>query len=184
MLVKSAPVEMFDDMLKAWQAIPRVQGSKLPLKASFSPAVLRQHLQNIGMAEYLGDGKLIIRLAGTNSREFWGEEVTGADYYNMPGIVSQEVMLPSIVVESVLAQPCGLRSLREVEGEDGNTWVGDVFSVPLCNEKAEPVYLLYGYRVFPKDVKGVQAWEPQFADLSSARLVGATFVDLGYGVPE
>jgi hypothetical protein len=183
MFVKTAPVEMFDDMLKAWQDLPRLDGAKIPGKKAFNPAALSKYLQNIGLAEHVGDGKLIIRLAGTNSREFWGEEVTGSDYHKLPGVTSEEVMVPPMIIESVLNQPCGMRSLREAEDTEGYTWKCDMFSLPFSGDSSESKFLLYGYRIYPKDESQPQAWEPGLADLSTARLVAAEFVDLGFGVP-
>ena len=174
---------MFDDMLEAWRAAPLADGEPIPRKKAFKPATISQHLHNIGLAEHLGEGRLRIRLAGSNSWEFWGSETTGADYHDMPGEVPDDVMMPPMILMALFNQPCGMRSLREAVDNDGNIWQCDMFSLPFANDEGIAAYLLYGYRIFPVDESRPQAWEPGFADLSTATLLGATFVDLGFGVP-
>jgi hypothetical protein len=181
--VKVAPESMFDDILTAWKALPRPDGFLLPTKKSFSPVSLRKHLQNLGIAEHKGQGRLVVRLAGTNSREFWGEEVTGRKYDQFPGGAPEEVLLPPEVIGALFNQPCGMHSLREAEDKEGNPWQSSIFSLPLADNEGTAKFLLYGFRVFPLDESLPAMWEPGFADLSTARLISAEFVDIGYGTP-
>jgi len=183
MYVQSAPNSLFDDMLQVWRGLPCTGGAKVPAKKSFSPSALAKHLQNLGIAEHMGEGRLSIRLAGTNSREFWGKEMTGTSLEDLATDMPENVMVPPMILEAVFRQPCGMRSLREAEGKDGKTWQCDMFSLPFADEAGEVKYLLYGYRIFPKDESLEHAWEPGFADLTTARLLGAEFIDLGYGTP-
>ena len=170
-------------MLGAWQGLPCEDGFQVPGKASFSPTLLTKHLANMGMAEHMGEGRLNIRLTGTNSREFWGQELTGTEYDALPGGVPEGAMVPPMILEALFRQPCGMRSLREAEDHDGLTWQCDMFSLPLADKVGVAKYLLFGYRVFPKDEGAAYAWKPGFADLTTARLIGAEFIDLGHGVP-
>ena len=183
MYVHSAPNSLFDDMLHVWRGLPCADGAKVPAKKEFSPTALARHLQNLGIAEHLGDGQLSIRLAGTNSREFWGRELTGASLDEVAQALPENVMVPPMILEAVFNQPCGMKTLREAEDKNGHTWQADMFSLPLADGGGEVKFLLYGYRVTPKDDSQRHAWEPGFADLGTARLVSAEFVDVGHGVP-
>jgi len=184
MRVQSAPYKLFEDMQKVWRDLPCPPGGKIPAKKSFSPVMLSAHLQNLGLAEHLCGGELSIRLAGTNSREFWGRELTGTSLQDLAADLPENVMVPALILEAVFKHPCGLRSLREAEDKQGNTWQADMLSLPFADEDGEPKYLLYGYRVSPKDGEIPYSWEPGFADLNTARLMGAEFVDIGHGKPD
>jgi len=183
MYVQSAPNSLFDDMLQVWQALPRTGSAKVPAKKSFSPSALKKHLQNLGIAEHLGEGRLLIRLAGTNSREFWGKEMTGTTLADLAEDMPENIMVPPMILEALFRQPCGMRSLREAEDKQGYTWQADMLSLPFANDAGEIKFLLYGFRVSPKDESAAHAWEPSFADFGTARLISAEFVDVGHGVP-
>ena len=183
MYVQSAPNSLFDDMLQVWRALPCTSGAKVPAKKSFSPSALTKHLQNLGIAEHTGEGRLSIRLAGTNSREFWGKEMTGTRLEDLATDMPENVMVPPMILEAVFKQPCGMRSLREAEDKQGHTWQADMLSLPFACDAGEIKFLLYGYRISPKDESAAHAWEPGFADFGTARLISAEFVDVGYGVP-
>ena len=184
MLVSVAPEAMFDEMIAAWQALPCPDGFKVPQKKSFSPTMLRSHLQNLGIAEHVGSGRIVIRLAGTNSREFWGEEVTGAHYDAFPGGAPDSALMPPEILQALFTLPCGMKSHRGGKDHEGNDWLCDILSLPLAAQDGEVKYLLYGYRIFPSDPEQLQAWEPGFADLKTAHLLGAEFIDIGFGTPE
>lgn len=181
MYVQSAPNSLFDDMLQVWRDLPCAEGVKVPAKKSFAPSMLTKHLQNLGIAEHRGEGRLSIRLAGTNSRQFWGKEMTGTSLEDIATDMPENVMVPPMILEAVFRHPCGMRSLREAEDKRGHSWQVDMLSLPFANGRGEVKFLLYGYRIAPKDESVPQTWEPGFADFSTARLVGAEFVDIGQG---
>jgi len=183
MFFQSACENLFDDMLDVWRALPCADGFRVPIKSSFSPVMLSKHLPNLGVAEHLGEGRLSIRLAGTNSREFWGRELTGTSLEDLATDLPENVMVPPMILEAVFRHPCGMRSLREAEDKDGHTWQADMLSLPIASDDGEVKFLLYGFRVSPKDGSALHAWEPGFANLNTARLINAEFIDIGHGVP-
>ncbi len=182
MFISSANEGIFEDMRAVWDALPRSGTEPLPRKKDFQPSLLKAHLSNIGIAEHLGDGRLSFRLQGTNSREFWGKEMTGTNYEAVADHVPEGVTLPAAVLEAVFSQPCGLKSRREALSKYGDRWFCDMLALPFADTNGAAKYLFYGYRIYPcsSDARG---WEPGFADLSTAKLVSAEFVDVGAGIP-
>lgn len=184
MIIRSAHESLFDDMQSVWHALPRREGELIPRKKLLRPIDLRIHLSNIGIAEHLGDGKLAFRLLGTNSREFWGRELTGERYDLISDAVPEGVTMPPQILEAVFDQPCGLKSQRKALDKSGDSWLCDMLALPFADADGVPKFLLFGYRIHPHD-RGlnVPGWVPGFADLSTAQLVSAEFIDVGAGIP-
>jgi len=184
MYIKSAPESLFEDMRSVWDALPRKGDEKVPQKNSLNPFHLKAHLSNIGIAEHLGGGQLTFRLLGTNSREFWGEELTGKQYDSLAEELPEGVMMPPQILEAIFNQPCGMKSRRKAEDKQGVSWLCDMLALPLADKAGEVKFLLYCYRIFPEETGQVKVgWEPGFADLSTAQLLSAEFVDISWGAP-
>jgi len=184
MYIRTADKNLFDDIRSVWNALPRMGDQKVPAKSALHPGMLKAHLPNIGIAEHEGEGRLSFRLLGTNSREFWGEELTGVDLQKLEEQLPKGVIMPSEMLQAIFNQPCGIESVREAEDKTGNTWRCDMLSLPFADETGQAKYLLYGYRIYSiGNGPSESGWLPGFADLSTARLISARFVDIGCGVP-
>jgi len=184
MYIRTADKNLFKDIRAVWYALPRSGEQKIPAKSALHPRMLASYLANIGISEHVGGGQLVFRLLGTNSREFWGEELTGSTYEELANQLPEGVMMPPEILEAIFQQPCGIESVREAEDKEGHTWRADMLSLPLADNNGEAKYLLYGYRVYSVGDGPITAgWMPGFADLTTARLISMGFVDIGSGVP-
>ncbi len=183
MIISSAQESLFHDMRDVWDTLPRTAGEAIPRKKSLNPSLLKKHLSNIGIAEHLGQGQLSFRLLGTNSREFWGKELTGEKYDAVTEQVPDGVTLPATILEAIFNRPCGMKSQREAKAKDGSRWLCDMLALPFGDDVGAARFLLYGYRIYPGDGEATPGWRPGFADLSTAQLNSAEFVDIGAGVP-
>ncbi len=185
MIISPAHEGIFDDMRVVWDALPRRGVAIIPDKKELQPNLLKAHLSNIGIAEHLGEGKLSFRLLGTNSREFWGRELTGESYDKVADAVPEGVTIPAEILAAIFDQPCGMKSRREARDRSGGRWLCDMLALPFSDSDGAARFLLYGYRIYPDSTVGnIQGWIPGFADLSTAQLLSAEFVDVGAGVPD
>lgn len=151
MIVSSAKESLFTDLRMVWDALPRENGELIPRKKVLNPNMLKTHLSNIGIAEHLGQGQLSFRLLGTNSREFWGKELTGEKYDAVAAQVPEGVTLPPAILEAIFNQPCGMKSQREAKAKDGGRWLCDMLALPFGDDAGVARFLLYGYRIYPAD---------------------------------
>lgn len=162
-----------------WLSLPRRDGSLCPEKKDFSPVKLGKYLSSVVLYERMDSNRIIVRVAGTQIREFLGSEITGQ---NLIDIFPPE-FVPAYITyyDNLRAYPCAGIVERPIRVMGGAAYLVKTLQLPLMDENGEIKYF-FGTSQFSPLPK-------QFTDIRSAAMTASRnlkiqYHDIGAGTPD
>ncbi len=170
--------EEFDTFLAYWDALPRERHPFLPSKQHITPARFGGVIQNIGIAERIGDLDMRVLFYGSGIERVSGIKVTGQNYYDL---LPQEFVKPlSIFHAYVFEIPCGAYVGDIVTTSSGAQYLYETIQYPMVNEDGEVKYLLvYGLGRKPYGEESDRV----SATIGRANIKEMHYIDMGAGAP-
>lgn len=181
---------MGDDLLAYWRRMPRsvvqteVGARNLPHRNSLNPADIKSLLPNIYLLERVDHNHTIVRLRGT-----WLDERVERprDNYNLFEQYSEEHRESyKDFLEALVGQPCGAALRRQRTNDYGRSFCYHTSYFPMIGdgegEQGARMFLIGVGWLEPLGEKSVVEDTPVLYE--GAKFMGATWIDIGYGVPD
>lgn len=162
-----------------WLSLPRRDGALCPEKKDFSPVKLGKYLSSVVLYERMDSSRVIVRVAGTNIREFLGSEITGQ---NLIDIFPPEFVRAYITYyDNLAAHPCAGMVERPMRATGGAAYLIKSIQLPLADEKGDVRYFL--------GISQSSNLPKQFTDFRSAAMTASRnleiqYHDIGAGTPD
>lgn len=150
----------------------------LPLKSAISPARILDLLPNVFIIQRTPDGRVLVRLYGTELVDIFGTDMTGKDaieFYD-----SEAGRFLTGYFDNVFGIPCGGILVRRAVTEFGREIVIQSMSLPCANEAGEPEFA-FGFT----EVQGTRAirLDAPKDPLKVIKLARLKYLDVGFGTP-
>jgi len=174
---------IFSAFLELWQSMPRAAGN-MPRRRDFGPTLAPAIMPHLFLARVNGEYDIEVRLMGSALEDSAGMRMTGSNYFD--SLARERWSFYEDFICGYRLHPCAGRLTRHIGSRDGLTHDLHTLAAPLADEDDEGRFIVGVSYMAANHVEsaGRPITGVPEGGLGNARVIGARYIDLGFGTPE